>query len=56
LVNQAIKKSGFQNLFNKSISRALSLPSDIKKVKYKFSPNTIKMQADSSLAIAFGGI
>ena len=56
LVNQAIKKSGFQNLFNKSISRALSLHSDIKKVKYKFSPNTIKMQADSSLAIAFGGI
>lgn len=54
LVNESIKKSGFQNLFNSSISKALSLPPDIKRVKYSFSPNAIRMQAKSAVTTAFG--
>lgn len=55
LVNESIKKSGFQNLFNRSMSKALKVPVDIKRVKYRFSPNTIRNEADASLAMAFGG-
>lgn len=55
LVNQSIKKSGFQNLFNKSMSKALGLPANIKRVNYKFSPNTVRAQAEASLSLAFGG-
>lgn len=56
LVNLSIKKSGFQQIFNSSISRAMKLPPDIKKVKYSFSPNTVELQASSAVAAAFGGI
>lgn len=56
LVNESIKKSGFQNLFGASMAKALKLPLDIKRVKYSFSPNTIRSQADNALASAFGGI
>jgi len=55
LVNEAIKKSGFQRLFNSSMTKALRVPSDIKKVKYSFSPNTIMTQADNALTESFGG-
>lgn len=55
LVNQSIKKSGFQKIFNSSLSRALKLPSDIRKVKYSFSPNTVRSQADYAINAAFGG-
>ncbi len=55
LVNESIKRSGFQKIFNSSMTRALKVPSDIKKVQYSFSPNTIRNQADSSLMLAFGG-
>jgi hypothetical protein len=55
LVNLSIKNSGFQRLFNSSLSKAIRLPSDIKKVKYSFSPNTLNMQAESAIASAFGG-
>ena len=54
LVNASIKKSGFQQMFNKSMSRALKLPADIKTVKYSFNPNTISIQADAALSSAFG--
>jgi hypothetical protein len=54
LVNLSIKKSGFQQLFNRSMSRALSIPSDIKTIKYSFNPNTISIQADAALTAAFG--
>lgn len=54
LVNLSIKRSGFQQLFNRSMSRALKLPSDIKTVKYSFNPNTISIQADAALSAAFG--
>jgi len=54
LVNESIKRSGFQNLFNSSISKALNLPADIKRVKYTFSPNALKMQANAAVATAFG--
>ena len=56
LVNSSIKKSGFQQLFNVSMAKALKLPSNIKRVQYSFSPNTIRGQADASLAAAFGGV
>jgi len=55
LVNISIKKSGFQQLFNRSMTRALKVPADIRTVKYSFSPNTISNQADAALASAFGG-
>ncbi len=56
LVNLSIKKSGFQRLFNQKMTTALSLPADIKRVKYSFSPNTINMQAKSAIEAAFGGM
>ncbi len=55
LVNSSIKKSGFQQLFNRSMSQALSIPADIKTVKYSFNPNTLSIQADAALTAAFGG-
>ena len=55
LVNDSIKKSGFQRLFNSSMTKALGVPSDIKRVKYSFSANTIRSQADSALTLSFGG-
>jgi hypothetical protein len=45
LVNLSIKKSGFQKIFGATAAKALRLPSDIKRVKYSFSPNQIKAQA-----------
>lgn len=56
LINLSIKKSGFQRLFNSSMSRALGVPSQIKTVKYSFSPNTIASEADAALLAAFAGV
>jgi len=56
LVNASIKSSGFQRIFNSSMSKALRVPSNIKKVQYSFSPNLIRSQADSALAASFGGV
>lgn len=56
LVNLSIKKSGFQRLFNSSMSKALSVPVQIKTVKYKFSPNSIASEADAALIAAFAGV
>jgi hypothetical protein len=55
LVNESIKRSGFQKIFNSSMTKALKVPSSIKKVQYSFSANTIRSQADSALALSFGG-
>ncbi len=55
LVNLSIKNSGFQQIFGSKISQALSLPANIKKVRYSFSPNTVRRQADFELTKAFGG-
>ena len=55
LVNLSIKNSRFQQVFNSSMTKALKLPADIRKVKYSFSPNTVNMQAETALAAAFGG-
>jgi hypothetical protein len=55
LVNESIKRSGFQRIFNSSMTKALKVPADIKKVQYSFSPNTIRSQADAALSAAFGG-
>jgi len=56
LVNLSIKKSGFQQIFNSSMSKALGIPGHIKTVKYKFSPNTIASEADAALLAAFAGV
>jgi hypothetical protein len=55
LVNLSIKKSNFQRIFNSDIAKALNVPGSIKKVQYRFSPNTIRMEADAALEMAFGG-
>jgi hypothetical protein len=55
LINDSIKRSGFQRLFNSSITKALGVPSNIKRVQYSFSANTIRSQADAALTLAFGG-
>ena len=55
LVNESIKRSGFQRIFNSSMTKALRVPSNIKKVQYSFSANAIRSQADSALALSFGG-
>ena len=55
LVSSSIKKSGFQKIFNSGVTKALKLPPNIKTVQYKFSANSIKLQADASLVAAFGG-
>ena len=55
LVNDSIKRSGFQKLFNSSMTKALRVPLNIKKVQYSFSANTIRSQADSALSLSFGG-
>lgn len=49
LVNESIKRSGFQNIFRSSAAKALKLPADIKKVKYTFSPNTVRLMAENSV-------
>jgi hypothetical protein len=56
LVNLSIKKSGFQKIFNSNITKAMRLPGNIKKVSYSFSPNSLKIQADTALTAAFGGV
>ena len=55
LVNSSIKSSGFQRIFNAKITRALSVPINIKKVQYSFSAGKIRMQADAALSASFGG-
>ena len=55
MVNQSIQRSGFQNIFNGKIGKALAIPGNIKRVQYSFSPNAIRNQADAALTMAFGG-
>lgn len=55
LVNESIRRSGFQNVFNAGMNKALAVPPGIKKVQYSFSPNTVRSQADVALKEAFGG-
>lgn len=55
LVGESIKRSGFHHIFNMKIGKALSLPSQIKKVKYSFSANELGIEASAALDAAFGG-
>lgn len=55
LVSSSIKKSGFQAIFSASMAKALKVPGTIKKVQYNFSSNTIDLEADQALTMAFGG-
>lgn len=56
LVNNSIKRSGFQRIFNSAMMKSMKLPSSIKKIQYSFSPNTIRTMADSAVASSFGGV
>jgi hypothetical protein len=56
LVSNSIKMSGFQNLFGSKFEKAMKVPSSISKVRYSFSPGTIRIQADSALTQQFGGV
>ncbi len=53
LVNMSIKKSGFQRLFNSSLSRALGVPAQVKSVKYSFSPNQLASEAEAATSAEF---
>jgi hypothetical protein len=55
LVNNAIRRSGFQQIFNSEISKALKIPTPIKRVQYSFSPNSIRSMADAAVESSFGG-
>lgn len=55
LVNFSIKRSGFNNIFNAKIAKALNVPVSIKRIQYSFSPNTVRTEADMALAQSFGG-
>ena len=56
LINNSIKKSGFQKLFHAESLKDLKVPAYIKTVKYSFSPNTIRSMADAASENAFGGV
>lgn len=56
LVSESIKRSGFQQIFNMKVGKALSLPSQIKKVKYSFSPGGLILESEVALDKAFGGL
>lgn len=55
LVSLSIKRSGFQQIFSSNLGKALKLPFDVKKVKYSFSANSLNVQSDTALKMAFGG-
>lgn len=56
LVSESIKRSGFQQIFNMKVGKALGLPSQIKKVKYSFSPGGLILESEVALDKAFGGL
>lgn len=56
LVNESIRKSGFQRIFASASAKALRIPANIKTVKYSFSPNVVRNEADAAVAAAFGGV
>lgn len=56
LVNASIKASGFQQIFNSKLNKALNVPSNIKKVQYSFSPGKIRSEANAALTASFGGV
>lgn len=55
LVSNSIKASGFQNIFGTQFEKAMKVPSSITKVRYSFSPGTIRLQAEAALTEQFGG-
>lgn len=56
LVNESVKRSGFQRIFSQASAKALRIPRNISKVKYSFSPNVVRNQADAAAVSAFGGV
>jgi len=56
LVNQSIKRSGFQQLFSNAMAKALRTPANVRKVQYSFSPNTLRTMADNAVESAFATV
>jgi hypothetical protein len=55
LISQSIKNSGFEKIFNIKTAKALKIPASIKRIQYSFAANKIRVEADASVAAAFGG-
>ena len=56
LVKLSIAKSGFNNVFNVALTKAMITPLSIRRIQYSFSPGSIKNMAKSSVNLAFGSI
>lgn len=55
LVNESIKKSGFFKAFQGKLKNALSVPVNLKQIRYSFSPNVVKSAASAAIRKEFGG-
>ena len=53
LVNTAIKNSGVTSVLATDIIKALKVPGQIKKIKYTFSPNALKSEAEARINQVF---
>jgi hypothetical protein len=53
LVNAAIKNSGVTSVLGTDIVKALKLPGQVKKIKYAFSPNSLKSEAEARINQVF---
>ena len=54
LVKLSIARSGFNNVFNIALTRAMNTPLSIRRIQYSFSPGSIRSMAQSSVNNAFG--
>lgn len=54
LARLSIQNSGFERMFNNAMDKSLSLPFDIRTVRYTYSPNTLRHQAGFAVTVAFG--
>lgn len=55
LVSSSFKKSGFTRLFSGAMAEALSVPANIRRIQFSYSPNQIRTEAEMALSKAFGG-
>lgn len=53
LVNNAIRTGGVARILGADIAKSLRLPGQVKKIKYTFSPNSLKSEAESRIAEVF---
>lgn len=55
LVQLSVKKSGFVNMFNLGMTKAMRIPAEIRSIRYRYSPMQIQNLAKSSVNSAFTG-